>query len=122
MLGGMGGSRGCCVLEHAVSDDVVVVVGETVCMWGWGFWRCVGGLGTETNKRQTDFVTSLSSFCLVGQERGVTFFPPGWVYWRSFRNSLALLRSLKKSEASAVVSPVVAWSFLSGWYLRASCQ
>ena len=54
-------------------------------------------------------------------EKRVTF-PPKWVYWRSFRYSLALLRSLKKSEASAVVGPVVAWSFLSGWYLRASCR
>ena len=35
---------------------------------------------------------------------------------------MALLRSLKKSEASAVVRPVKVVSFLSGWYLRASCR
>lgn len=35
-------------------------------------------------------------------------------YWRSFKYSLALLRSLKKSEASVAASPVVAGSFLSG--------
>ncbi len=35
-------------------------------------------------------------------------------YWHSFKYSLALLSSLKKSEASAAVSPVVAGSFLSG--------
>ena len=35
-------------------------------------------------------------------------------YWRSIRYSLALLSSLKKSEASVVVRPVKVVSFLSG--------
>ncbi len=47
---------------------------------------------------------------------------PSHFYWRSVRYSLALLRSLKKLEASAVVSPVMVGLFLSGWYLRASCR
>ena len=59
-----------------------------------------------------------------GQERVMIFVWGGWgghlyspplkIYWCSFKYSLALLRSLKKSEASAVVSPVEAVSFLSG--------
>ena len=50
-------------------------------------------------------------FVDVGAEHSRHVFP---LYWRSFRYSLALLSSLKKSEASAAVSPVVAGLFLSG--------
>ncbi len=45
-----------------------------------------------------------------------------FVYARSLRYSCALLRSLKKSDASAAVRPVMVTSFLSGWYLRTSCR
>ncbi len=45
-----------------------------------------------------------------------------FVYACSLRYSCTLLRSLKKSDASAAVRLVMVTSFLSGWYLRASCQ
>ena len=41
---------------------------------------------------------------------------------RSLRHSFALVSNLKNSDASSVVSPVVAGSYLSGWYINASCQ
>jgi hypothetical protein len=37
----------------------------------------------------------------------------------SLRYACALFRSLKKSEASVAVRPVMAGPFLSGWYLQA---
>ncbi len=45
-----------------------------------------------------------------------------FVYARSLRYSYMLLRSLKKSDASAAVRPVMVTSFLSGLYLQASCR